>query len=168
MALVTQSVIVVLLCALSQCNAAGTVSFSSGSASQIVMEGGTLSVCLEAILDPGDSVQVGLSSTLAVQHLWMAEVTLLIIIMNVYILGELYVPMNTLQLSNSDNNCWIVTATDDEIYEVDSKIFTLTLTLVNPSSPDIVLTDPSTATITVMDDEGIVYVRLQYQCTLLC
>ncbi len=78
--------------------------------------------------------------------------------MNVYI-GGLDVPMNTLQLSNSDtsNNCWIVTATDDEIYEVDNETFTLTLTLVNPSSPDIVLTDQTTATITVMDDEGMIY-----------
>ena len=49
----------------------------------------------------------------------------------------------------------MVTATNDEIYEEESQIFTLTLTLVN-QSPDIVLTDPSTATITVMDDEGII------------
>ncbi len=63
MALVTQSVIVVLLCALSQCSAAGTVSISSGSASQMVMEGGSVSVCVEAILKPGDSVLVELSIT---------------------------------------------------------------------------------------------------------
>ncbi len=48
----------------------------------------------------------------------------------------------------------MVTATDDGIYEVDSQIFTLNLALMNPSSSDIVLTNPSTATITVMDDEG--------------
>ncbi len=59
MALVTQRVIVVLLCTLSQCSAAGTVSFSSGSESQTVMEGGSLSVCV--MLDSGDSVEVGLS-----------------------------------------------------------------------------------------------------------
>ncbi len=64
MALVTQSVIVVLLCALSQCSAAGTVSISTiDPASLMVMEGGTLSVCVEGILDnPGDRVNVGLSS----------------------------------------------------------------------------------------------------------
>ena len=55
----------------------------------------------------------------------------------------------------------MVTATDDTIYEVDSQTFTLTLTLVNPTSPDIVLTDPRTATITVMDDEGIFCKLLQ-------
>ena len=73
-----------------------------------------------------------------------------------YIIGGLDVPTNKLLLSNNDtsNNCWIVTAMDDEIYEVDSQTFTLALTLVNP---DIVLTGPSTATITVMDDEGIFY-----------
>ncbi len=72
MALVTQSVIVVLLCALSQCSAAGTVSISSGSESQIVMEGGSVSVCVEVTLDPGDSVGVGLSSTLGGKHCgWM-------------------------------------------------------------------------------------------------
>ncbi len=80
MALVTQSVIVVLLCALSQCSAAGTVSISSGSESQMVMEGGTLSVCVEVILDPGDSVEVGLSITPAGKQLWVDEVT----DMNVY------------------------------------------------------------------------------------
>ncbi len=66
MALVTQRVIVVLLCTLSQCSAAGTVSFSTiDPVSQIVMEGGSLSVCVVAILDPGDSVEVevGLSVT---------------------------------------------------------------------------------------------------------
>ncbi len=73
--------------------------------------------------------------------------------------GGLDVPTNTLRLSSIDtgNNCWIATATDDEIYEVDSQIFTLTLTHVNPSSLDIVLTGPRTATITVMDDEGMIY-----------
>ncbi len=79
MALVTQSVIVVLLCALSQCSAAGTVSITSDSASQMVMEGGSVSVCVEAILDPGDSVEVrllsvevGLLSALqAGKQLWM-------------------------------------------------------------------------------------------------
>ncbi len=77
-----------------------------------------------------------------------------ILIINV---GGLYVPTNTLQFLNSgtSNSCWTVTATDDDIYEVDSQTFTLTLTLVTASSPDIVLTDPSTATITVLDDEGI-------------
>ncbi len=75
--------------------------------------------------------------------------------MNVYI-GGLDVPTNMLEFPNSDtSSCWIVTATGDEIYEVDSQIFTLTLTLVNTSSPDIVLTDPNTSTITVMDDEGL-------------
>ena len=70
MALVTKSMIVVLLCgALSQCSAAGTVSFCNGSESQIVMEGGSLSVCVEAILDPGDSVEVGLSVTPAGKQL---------------------------------------------------------------------------------------------------
>ncbi len=71
MALVTQRVIVVLLCTLSQCSAAGTVSFSSGNESQIVMEGGSLSVCVVAILDPGDSVEVevGLSVTPAGKQL---------------------------------------------------------------------------------------------------
>ena len=49
----------------------------------------------------------------------------------------------------------MVTATDDDIYEVDSQTFTLNLVLMNPTSSDIVLTDPSTATITVMDNEGI-------------
>ena len=63
MALVTQSVIVMLLCTLSQCSAAETVSFSSGSESQTVMEGDSLSVCVMATLDPGDSVEVGLSVT---------------------------------------------------------------------------------------------------------
>ncbi len=72
MALVTQSVIVVLLCALSQCSAAGTVSISTiDPASQIVMEGGTLSVCVEVILDPGDSVGVGLSITPGKHCGWM-------------------------------------------------------------------------------------------------
>ncbi len=52
----------VLLCALSQCSAARTVSITSDSASQMVMEGGSVSVCVEAILDPGDRVNVGLSS----------------------------------------------------------------------------------------------------------
>ncbi len=51
----------------------------------------------------------------------------------------------------------MVTATDDAIYEADSQIFTLNLALVNPTSSDIVLTDPSTATITVMDNEGIIF-----------
>ena len=69
MALVIQRVIVMLLCILSQCSAAGTVSFSSGSGSQIVMEGGSLSVCVMAILDPGDSVEVGLSVTPAGKQL---------------------------------------------------------------------------------------------------
>ncbi len=79
MALVTQSVIVVLLCALSQCSAAGTVSISTiDPASQMVMEGGSVSVCVEVILDPGDSVGVGLSITPAGKQLWMHEVTLLI------------------------------------------------------------------------------------------
>ncbi len=68
----------VLLCALSQCSAAGTVSISSGSESQMVMEGGSVSVCVVAILDPGDSVEVGLSITPAGKQLWMDEVTLLI------------------------------------------------------------------------------------------
>ena len=64
MTLVTQRVIVMLLCTLSQCSAAGTVSFSTiDPASQTVMEGGSLSVCVMAILDPGDSVEVGLSVT---------------------------------------------------------------------------------------------------------
>ena len=72
MALVTQSVIVVLLCALSQCSAAGTVSISTiDPASQMVLEGGTFSVCVVAMLDPGDSVEVGLSSTPAGKQLWM-------------------------------------------------------------------------------------------------
>ena len=56
-------------------------------------------------------------------------------------------------------DCWVVTATDDNIYEADSQIFTLNLVLVNPTSSDIVLTDPSTATITVMDDEGMIYLQ---------
>ncbi len=43
----------------------------------------------------------------------------------------------------------MVTATDDDIYEVDSQIITLNLALVNPTSLDIVLTD------TVLHDEGI-------------
>ncbi len=51
-------------------------------------------------------------------------------------------------------DCWVVTATDDDIYEVDSQIFTLNLALMNPTSSDILLTDPSAATITVRDDEG--------------
>ncbi len=72
MALVTQSVIVVLLCALSQCSAAGTVSISTiDPASQMVMEGGSVSVCVEAILDPGYRVNVGLSSNPAGKQLWM-------------------------------------------------------------------------------------------------
>ncbi|XP_064396234.1 mucin-2-like [Halichondria panicea] len=133
MALVTQRVIVVLLCTLSQCSAAGTVSFSSGSASQTVMEGDSLSVCV--MLDSGDSVEVGLSVTPA---------------------GGLDVPTNTLHLTDTTTtDCWVVTATDDNIYEVDSQIFTLNLVLVNPTSSDIVLTDPSTATITVMDNEEV-------------
>ncbi len=78
MALVTQSMIVVLLCALSQCSAAGTVSISTiDPASQMVMEGGTLSVCVEVILDSGDRVYVTLSITPAGKQLWMDEVTLL-------------------------------------------------------------------------------------------
>ncbi len=79
--------------------------------------------------------------------------------MNVYI-GGLDVPTNTLQLSSKGTsiNCWMVTATNDEIYEVDNETFTLTLTLVNTSSSDIVLTNPSTTTITVLDDEGIIIV----------
>ncbi len=51
----------------------------------------------------------------------------------------------------------MVTAMEDDIYEVDSQTFTLNLVLTNPSPSDIVLTDPSTATITVMDDEGMTY-----------
>ncbi len=58
----------------------------------------------------------------------------------------------------------MVTATDDTIYEVDSQTFTLTLSLVTASSPDIVLTDPSTTTITVMDDEGILYYVHVHSC----
>ncbi|XP_064407145.1 uncharacterized protein LOC135351979 isoform X2 [Halichondria panicea] len=136
MVLVTKSMIVVLLCGtLSQCSAAGTVSFCSGSESQIVMEGGSLSVCVEAILDPGDSVEVGLSVTPA---------------------GELDVPANTLHLNDTTTiDCWMVTATDNDIYETDSQILTLNLVLVNPTPSDIVLTDPSTATITEMDDEVV-------------
>ncbi len=72
-----------------------------------------------------------------------------------YIVGGLDVPTNMLEFPNNDNNCWMVTATDDTIYEVDSQTFTLTLTLVTASSSDIVLADPSTATITVLDDEGL-------------
>ena len=75
MALVTQSVMVVLLCALSQCSAAGTVSISSGSASQMVMEAGTLSVCVEVTLDPGNRVEVELSITPAGEQFWMLMVT---------------------------------------------------------------------------------------------
>ncbi len=72
------------------------------------------------------------------------------------ILGGLEIPTNMLEFPNNDtNSCWEVTATDDAIYEVDSQTFTLTLTLVDVSSPDIVLTDPSTTIITVMDDEGL-------------
>ncbi len=63
MALVTQSVMVVLLCALSQCSAVGTVSISSDSESQMVMEGGSVSVCVVAILELGDCVEVELSIT---------------------------------------------------------------------------------------------------------
>ena len=59
----------VLLCALSQCSAAGTVSITSGSVSQIVMEGGSVSVCVEAIVDPGDRVKVVLSITPAGKQL---------------------------------------------------------------------------------------------------
>ncbi|XP_064396295.1 adhesion G protein-coupled receptor L3-like isoform X2 [Halichondria panicea] len=136
MAPVTQRVIAMLLCTLSQCSAAGTVSFSSGSASQTVMEGGSLSVCVMAILDSGDSVEMGLSVTPA---------------------RGLDVSTNTLHLTDTTTtDCWMVTATDDAIYEADSQIFTLNLALVNPTSSDIVLTDPSTATITVMDNEGAV------------
>ncbi len=65
--------------------------------------------------------------------------------------------MHLTDATTTPDICWTVTATDDTIYEVDSQIFTLTLTLVNPSSSDIVLTDPTTTTITVMDDEGILY-----------
>ncbi len=72
--------------------------------------------------------------------------------------GGLDVPTNTLFLYDNSYKCRTVTATDDSIYEVDSQTFTLALTLVNPSSPAIMLTDPSTATITVMDDEGILYI----------
>ena len=73
MALVTQSVIVVLLCALSQRSAARTVSISTiDPASQIVLEGGSVLVCVT--LDPEDSVEVGLSSTPAGKQLWMHEV----------------------------------------------------------------------------------------------
>ncbi|XP_064407627.1 receptor-type tyrosine-protein phosphatase T-like [Halichondria panicea] len=138
MALVTQSVIVMLLCTLSQCSAAETVSFSSGSESQTVMEGDSLSVCVMATLDPGDSVEVGLSVTPA---------------------GGLDVPANTLHLTNTTttpDNCWMVTAMEDDIYEVDSQTFTLELVLTNPTSSDIMLTDPTPATtITVMDDEEV-------------
>ena len=72
-------------------------------------------------------------------------------------IGGLDVPTNTLHLTGTTTDCWMVTATDDNIYEADSQIFTLNLVLVNPTSSDIVLTDPSTATITVMDDEGMIY-----------
>ncbi len=151
MALVTQRVIVMLLCTLSQCSAAGTVSFSSGSESQIVMEGGSLSVCVMAILDPGDSVEVELSVTPAgKKSLCLFDYECIIIG------GGLNIPTNTLHLTGTTTtDCWMV-ATDDDIYEVDSQIFTLNLVLVNPTSSDIVLTDPSTATITVMDDEGTI------------
>ncbi len=74
----------------------------------------------------------------------------------IIIIEGLDVPTNTLHLTNTTTtDCWVVTATDDDIYEVDSQIFTLNLVLVNSTSLDIVLTDPSTATITVMDDDGI-------------
>ena len=73
MALVTQRVIVMLLCTLSQCSAAGTVSFSSGNESQTVMEGGSFSVCVEATLQLGDSVEVGLSVTVPGKQLWMGH-----------------------------------------------------------------------------------------------
>ena len=149
MALVTQRVIVVLLCTLSQCSAAGTLSFSSGSASQTVMEGDSLSVCVMAILDPGDSIEVGLSVTPA------GKQSLCIFDYECIIIGGLDVPTNTLHLTDTTTtDCWMITATDDDIYEVDSQSFILNLVLVNPTSSDIVLTDPSTATITVMDDEG--------------
>ncbi len=63
--------------------------------------------------------------------------------------------MHLTDATTAPDNCWTVTATDDTIYEVDSQIFTLTLTLVNTSSLGIMLTNSSAATITVMDDEGI-------------
>ncbi len=69
--------------------------------------------------------------------------------------------MHLTDATTAPDNCWIVTATDDEIYEEDSQFFTLTLALGNPTSPGIVLTDPSTATITVMDDEGLFCKLLQ-------
>ncbi len=73
------------------------------------------------------------------------------------IIGELDVPANTLHLNDTTTiDCWMVTATDNDIYETDSQILTLNLVLVNPTPSDIVLTDPSTATITEMDDEGVI------------
>ncbi len=62
----------------------------------------------------------------------------------------------------------MVTAMEDDIYEVDSQTFTLNLVLVNPTSSDIVLTDPSTATITIMDDEGIYELQRFLQLILFC
>ncbi len=53
-------------------------------------------------------------------------------------------------------DCWMFTAIDDDIYEVDSQTLTLYL---GTSLSDTVLTDPSTATITVMDDEGMIYLQ---------
>ncbi len=64
-----------------------------------------------------------------------------------------------MHLTGTTIDCWMFTATDDDIYEVDSQTLTLYLTLFDASSSDIVLTDPSTATITVMDDEGMIYLQ---------
>ncbi len=60
----------------------------------MVMEGGSLSVCVMGTLDPGDSVEVGLSVTPAGKQLCMGHS-----IYGINVVG-LDVPMNTLYISN--------------------------------------------------------------------
>ena len=63
-------------------------------------------------------------------------------------------PSTTLMLdSNTLTACWTITATDDNVYEDDTEMVTLSI-VISSQSGGVALEDPSTTVVTVVDTDG--------------
>ena len=154
--------ILTVLAITSLCSAVGsTVRMMSSSLT--VREGETVSVCVVATLSAGQSVQVGLTSSSDQSELigWLLLISVSQITLCKH--TDLPVPSNTLMLdSNSPIACWTITATDDNVYEDDTEMVTLTLMSMTEG---VTLGDPSTTVVSVMDTDG----KLEHPlCTFYC